>query len=64
MHETPPAAGAAPDAPPPAREPYEAPRIEEVKIVPGEALLGFCKTTGRQGAFSQCGNPACQGAGS
>jgi hypothetical protein len=63
MHDKPPAAAVASDAPL-TREPYEPPRVEEVKIVPGEALLGFCKTTGRQGAFSQCGNPGCSAAGS
>lgn len=46
------------------REPYEAPRVEEVKIVSGEALLSFCKTSGAPGAIGACGNPACSAAGS
>ena len=46
------------------RLPYAPPRIEQVEINPGEAMLGFCKTAGGLGAIGICGTPACQGSGS
>ena len=39
----------------PLRRVYQAPVIEEVEIVAGEAMLGFCKTAGAVGAFAICG---------
>jgi len=45
------------------RRAYEAPRIEEVEIVAGEAMLGFCKTAGAPGAFAVCGG-GCSAGGS
>jgi hypothetical protein len=44
-----------------------APVIEQVTIVPEEAMFGFCKATagaGSPGGTAQCGNPACSGLGS
>ncbi|MBI5511230.1 MAG: hypothetical protein HY903_20915 [Deltaproteobacteria bacterium] len=52
-----------PATPPTEREPYEAPRLEQVEIVAGEAMLSMCKTGGEQGAFSICGG-GCGAAGS
>jgi hypothetical protein len=45
------------------RRPYRPPRIEQVDIVPGEAMLGFCKTDAGSGAFGMCG-AVCAGIGS
>jgi hypothetical protein len=48
-----------------AKRPYAKPILEEVEIVPQEAMLGFCKSTaGQPGAFSQCGNTGCSQVGS
>ena len=47
------------------KRPYAPPSIEQVTIVPDEAMFGFCKTSsGQPAALSQCGNGACQGLGS
>jgi hypothetical protein len=46
------------------RRPYTPPRIEQVEINPGEAMLGFCKTAGGLGSVALCGTVACQGSGS
>ncbi len=49
----------------PTRRPYAPPSIEQVTIVPDEAMFGFCKTSaGQPAALSACGNGACQGLGS
>ena len=43
------------------RRPYRAPRIEQIEIAPGEAMLGFCKVANAQGAFSVCGGCGAPG---
>lgn len=45
------------------RQKYQAPVIEEIEIVAGEAMLGFCKSAGQAGAFAICG-AGCSAAGS
>lgn len=48
----------------PRRRTYRPPKIEQVEIVPGEAMLGFCKTEGGMGAMYICGDGACSSPGS
>ena len=43
------------------RRPYTPPRIEQIDIVPGEAMLGFCKTTGDWGGMGLCGGGCSMG---
>ena len=45
------------------RREYQAPIVEEIEIVAGEAMLGFCKSAGQPGAFAVCG-AGCSAAGS
>ncbi|MBI5545407.1 MAG: hypothetical protein HY901_16095 [Deltaproteobacteria bacterium] len=55
----------APSGPPRrTRRAYSPPRIEQIEIVPGEAMLGACKVSPTsQGGMTVCG-AGCPGTGS
>lgn len=48
------------------KKPYLKPEVRKVSLTPEEAVLGFCKTTGKNGPVtSPCPSPVyCYGIGS
>jgi len=48
------------------KKPYARPELKKITLTPEEAVLGFCKTTGKTGPVASNCKPAgnCQGLGS